>query len=64
VPIAGVLADVFLHARVILLITDLEEAIKNNDLANINLFLMQLGKTGFINSGGSYIGDVPAAVVQ
>jgi phosphoenolpyruvate carboxylase len=39
----------FYPGNVLGIITDLEEAIKNNDLANINLFLMQLGKTGFIN---------------
>lgn len=39
----------FYPGNVLGIITDLEEAIKENDLANINLLLNQLGKTPFIN---------------
>ncbi|MCH7397023.1 phosphoenolpyruvate carboxylase [Belliella sp. DSM 107340] len=39
----------FYPGNVLGIITDLETAIKNNDLGNINLLLQQLGKTGFIN---------------
>ena len=38
----------FYPGNVLAIITDLEEAIRNNDLGNINLLLQQLGKTGFI----------------
>ncbi|MFD2035341.1 phosphoenolpyruvate carboxylase [Belliella marina] len=39
----------FYPGNVLGIITDLETAIKNNDLGSINLLLQQLGKTGFIN---------------
>lgn len=39
----------FYPGNVLAIITDLEEAIKQNDIGNINLLLQQLGKTGFIN---------------
>ncbi|MGY6520529.1 MAG: phosphoenolpyruvate carboxylase [Mongoliitalea sp.] len=39
----------FYPGNVLGIITDLEEAIKTNDLGNINLLLQQLGKTPFIN---------------
>lgn len=39
----------FYPGNVLGIITDLETAIRDNDLANINLLLQQLGKTGFIN---------------
>ncbi|UJP64070.1 phosphoenolpyruvate carboxylase [Mongoliitalea daihaiensis] len=39
----------FYPGNVLGIITDLEEAIKSNDLGNINLLLQQLGKTPFIN---------------
>src|SRR5690554_2044969 len=38
----------FYPGNVLAIITDLEEAIRGNDLGNINLLLQQLGKTGFI----------------
>ena len=39
----------FYPGNVLGIITDLESAIKSNDLGNINLLLQQLGKTPFIN---------------
>ncbi len=39
----------FYPGNVLGIITDLENAIRENDLENINLLLQQLGKTGFIN---------------
>lgn len=39
----------FYPGNVLGIITDLETAIRDNDLGNINLLLQQLGKTGFIN---------------
>lgn len=39
----------FYPGNVLGIITDLETAIRNNDLGNIDLLLQQLGKTGFIN---------------
>ncbi|EOZ98470.1 Phosphoenolpyruvate carboxylase [Indibacter alkaliphilus LW1] len=39
----------FYPGNVLGIITDLEAAIRDNDLGNINLLLQQLGKTGFIN---------------
>ncbi|TVP51111.1 MAG: phosphoenolpyruvate carboxylase [Mongoliibacter sp.] len=39
----------FYPGSVLGIITDLESAIRNNDLGNINLLLQQLGKTAFIN---------------
>ncbi|WP_143961439.1 phosphoenolpyruvate carboxylase [Litoribacter populi] len=39
----------FYPGNVLAIITDLEEAIETNDLAHINLYLQQLGKTAFIN---------------
>ncbi|MGY6741465.1 MAG: phosphoenolpyruvate carboxylase [Cecembia sp.] len=39
----------FYPGNVLGIITDLETAIKSNDLGNINLLLQQLGKTPFIN---------------
>jgi phosphoenolpyruvate carboxylase len=39
----------FYPGNVLGIITDLESAIRTNDLGNINLLLQQLGKTGFIN---------------
>lgn len=39
----------FYPGNVLGIITDLEKAIRNDDLGDINLLLMQLGKTGFIN---------------
>lgn len=39
----------FYPGNVLGIITDLESAIRNNDLESINLLLQQLGKTGFIN---------------
>lgn len=39
----------FYPGNVLGIITDLESAIRSNDLGNINLLLQQLGKTGFIN---------------
>ncbi|WP_114751519.1 phosphoenolpyruvate carboxylase [Pleomorphovibrio marinus] len=39
----------FYPGNVLAIITDLEAAIRNNDLGMINLLLQQLGKTGFIN---------------
>lgn len=39
----------FYPGNVLGIITDLEEAIKGNDLGTINLLLQQLGKTPFIN---------------
>ena len=39
----------FYPGQVLGIITDLEQAIRENDLENINLLLQQLGKTGFIN---------------
>lgn len=39
----------FYPGNVLGIITDLETAIKENDLGSINLLLQQLGKTGFIN---------------
>lgn len=39
----------FYPGNVLGIITDLESAIRNNDLEAINLLLQQLGKTGFIN---------------
>ena len=39
----------FYPGNVLGIITDLESAIRANDLENINLLMQQLGKTGFIN---------------
>lgn len=39
----------FYPGNVLGIITDLENAIRTDDLENINLLLQQLGKTGFIN---------------
>ncbi|HMP98541.1 MAG TPA: phosphoenolpyruvate carboxylase, partial [Cyclobacteriaceae bacterium] len=39
----------FYPGTVLAIITDLEEAIRKNDLSQINLLLQQLGKTAFIN---------------
>jgi phosphoenolpyruvate carboxylase len=39
----------FYPGNVLGIITDLEKAIRTDDLENINLLLQQLGKTGFIN---------------
>ncbi len=39
----------FYPGNVLAIITDLESAIRNNDLGNIDLLLRQLGKTAFIN---------------
>ena len=39
----------FYPGNVLGIITDLEKAIRHDDLGSINLLLMQLGKTGFIN---------------
>ncbi|MBW3467943.1 phosphoenolpyruvate carboxylase [Arthrospiribacter ruber] len=39
----------FYPGSVLGIITDLESAIRNNDLGSIDLLLQQLGKTGFIN---------------
>lgn len=39
----------FYPGNVLGIITDLETAIRSNDLGNIDLLLQQLGKTGFIN---------------
>lgn len=39
----------FYPGNVLGIITDLETAIRGNDLGNVNLLLQQLGKTGFIN---------------
>ncbi|MBS1976300.1 MAG: phosphoenolpyruvate carboxylase [Bacteroidetes bacterium] len=39
----------FYPGHVLAILTDMEEAIRKNDLAQINLLLQQLGKTGFIN---------------
>ncbi|MFC5190211.1 phosphoenolpyruvate carboxylase [Algoriphagus aquatilis] len=39
----------FYPGNVLGIITDLENAIRSNDLENINLLMQQLGKTGFIN---------------
>jgi phosphoenolpyruvate carboxylase len=39
----------FYPGNVLGIITDLESAIRTNDLGSINLLLQQLGKTGFIN---------------
>ncbi len=39
----------FYPGNVLGIITDLETAIRDNDLGNIDLLLQQLGKTGFIN---------------
>lgn len=39
----------FYPGNVLGIITDLEQAIRHDDLGSINLLLMQLGKTGFIN---------------
>ena len=39
----------FYPGAVLGIITDLENAIRNNELGNINSLLQQLGKTGFIN---------------
>lgn len=39
----------FYPGQVLAIINDLIEAIKNNDIPNINLLLQQLGKTPFIN---------------
>ncbi len=39
----------FYPGNVLAIITDLEAAIRNNDLGLINMLLQQLGKTGFIN---------------
>lgn len=39
----------FYPGNVLGIITDLEKAIRQDDLGSINLLLMQLGKTGFIN---------------
>jgi phosphoenolpyruvate carboxylase len=38
----------FYPGDVLAILTDLEGAIRNNDLGNINMLLQQLGKTGFI----------------
>ncbi len=39
----------FYPGKVLGIITDLEEAIKDNDFVTVNNLLLQLGKTGFIN---------------
>ncbi len=39
----------FYPGHVLAILTDLEAAIRQNDLTQINLLLQQLGKTGFIN---------------
>ncbi|MBY0433827.1 MAG: phosphoenolpyruvate carboxylase [Cyclobacteriaceae bacterium] len=39
----------FYPGHVLAILTDLEEAIRKNELQQINLLLQQLGKTGFIN---------------
>jgi len=39
----------FYPGKVLGIITDLEEAIKENDFVKVNHLLLQLGKTGFIN---------------
>lgn len=40
----------FYPGHVLAILTDLETAIRQNDLQQINLLLQQLGKTGFINN--------------
>jgi len=39
----------FYPGHVLAILTDLEKSIRENDLTQINLLLLQLGKTGFIN---------------